>query len=177
MKFVDVLGNGELWSVIYPSDDIDILTKTFREWTDIDYLDSFFRQNFSDLVGYYKISNIDTAIFDTIEDAYGLRKTLLSVNEDSNLDLLFHHLENYRFSEVLFGREKAKGRKLRHDSWLRLYALKIDNGVYLITGGTIKLTHTMAERKHTIEELNKMEKVRNFLIGQGVTDLDGFNEL
>jgi len=56
---------------------------------------------------------------------------------------------------------------------LRLYALKLEKGVYLITGGEIKLTHTMQERSHTLKELERMEMVRNHLIDNGVTDWDG----
>jgi hypothetical protein len=45
--------------------------------------------------------------------------------------------------------------------------------VYLITGGAIKLTHTMQERSHTLKELERMEMVRNHLIDNGVIDWDG----
>lgn len=34
----------------------------------------------------------------------------------------------------------------------------------------------MQEREHTIEELRRLEMVRNMLIAEGITDLDGFNE-
>ena len=34
----------------------------------------------------------------------------------------------------------------------------------------------MQEREHTIEELRRLEMVRNMLIEEGITDLDGFNE-
>ncbi len=34
----------------------------------------------------------------------------------------------------------------------------------------------MQEREHTIEELRRLELVRNMLISEGITDLDGFNE-
>ena len=44
------------------------------------------------------------------------------------------------------------------------------------TGGAIKLTKTMQEREHTIEELRRLEMVRNMLIEEGIADLDGFNE-
>ena len=37
----------------------------------------------------------------------------------------------------------------------------------------IKLTATMAERSHTLAELAKLEQVRNYLIDNGVYDLDG----
>ena len=47
---------------------------------------------------------------------------------------------------------------------------------YLITGGAIKLTRTMEEREHTRKELIRMEQVRDFLLEQGVADLDGFKD-
>lgn len=54
----------------------------------------------------------------------------------------------------------------------------LHNGkLWSVTGGAIKLTHTMAERQHTLEELNKMEQVRNYLIDNGVFDSSGFKEL
>jgi hypothetical protein len=59
---------------------------------------------------------------------------------------------------------------------LRIYAIKIEPGVYLVTGGAIKLTATMVERSHTLAELAKMERVRNYLLDNGVFDLDGFND-
>lgn len=71
-------------------------------------------------------------------------------------------------------REKAKGKRTsRHNSWLRLYAIKLENGVYLVTGGAIKLTHLMVERNHTLNELIKMEEVRNYLMENGIFDQEG----
>ena len=64
----------------------------------------------------------------------------------------------------------------RHPSWLRIYAIRVELGVYLITGGAIKLTATMGERSHTLAELAKMERVRNYLLDNGVYDLDGLND-
>jgi hypothetical protein len=59
---------------------------------------------------------------------------------------------------------------------LRLYAIKLSVGIYIITGGAIKLTRTMQEREHTLQELEKMEKVRNFLIREHVFDEDSFTD-
>jgi hypothetical protein len=50
-------------------------------------------------------------------------------------------------------------------------------GYGIVTGGTIKLTRTMQEREHTLEELHKLEKVRNFLLSEGAYDIDGFYDL
>ena len=59
---------------------------------------------------------------------------------------------------------------------MRIYAIKLDNGIYLVTGGAIKLTHLMEERQHTLDELKRMEQVRNYLIDNGVLDVDGLYE-
>ena len=78
---------------------------------------------------------------------------------------------------MLLSREKAKGKiSSTHHSWLRIYAIKLDEGTYLVTGGAIKLTHLMAEREHTLNELRKMEMVRNYLLDNGVRDADGIKE-
>ena len=55
-------------------------------------------------------------------------------------------------------------------------AIKLSMGIYIITGGAIKLTRTMQEREHTLQELEKMEKVRNFLIREHVFDEDSFTD-
>jgi hypothetical protein len=79
---------------------------------------------------------------------------------------------------MILGKEKARIKeRAQHASWLRIYAIKLEPGCYIITGGAIKLTRTMQERSHTLLELNKMEKVRNFLLNGGAIDAAGFVEL
>ena len=103
---------------------------------------------------------------------------ILNAIDNEELDLLFRPLENLRSSDVVLGKEKAKGDRVSgHDSWLRLYAIRFQTNSYLITGGAIKLTRTMQEREHTLAELQKLEQVRNFLISEGAFDLDGFYDL
>ena len=46
----------------------------------------------------------------------------------------------------------------------------------LSTGGAIKLTPMMAEREHTLNELKRMELVRNYLMDNGIVDVDGIKE-
>ena len=54
--------------------------------------------------------------------------------------------------------------------------MKLSTGVYIVTGGAIKLTASMQEREHTLIELQKMEKVRSFILEQGIVDNEGFIE-
>lgn len=174
MKFEDVLHNGRLWAVVYEGDTQNVLNKTFAEWMDIEILRAFFDSNKKDLEQYFHITNIDQAIYDTIVDAASLSCVILDINPDANLDKVFRPLENYRIHEMLLSREKAKGkRQSGHSSWLRIYAIKLDNGVYLATGGAIKRTPLMADREHTLNERRRMEVVRNYLLDNGIIDADG----
>ena len=50
----------------------------------------------------------------------------------------------------------------------------LSEGIYIITGGAIKLTEKMQDRPHTMVELEKIEKVRRFLIAEGIVDNEGF---
>ena len=94
-----------------------------------------------------------------------------------NINDLSAPLENYRANEVILGREKTKGRITTHASWLRIYAIKLETGRYVITGGAIKLTATMQEREHTLKELQHLNQVRDFLKTQGISDYEGFKEI
>ena len=106
-----------------------------------------------------------------------LETMILDISPDASLDQLFRPLENSRFTEMSLSKEKAKGLwNSCHSSWLRIYALKLEPDSYLVTGGAIKLTRTMEEREHTLQELMNMEKVRNFLLGKDVFDLDSFKD-
>ena len=52
----------------------------------------------------------------------------------------------------------------------------LENGRYIITGGAIKLTATMQEREHTLTELTKLNKVRDYLMSLGIFDYNGFED-
>lgn len=135
----------------------------------------FFLANMSDLASYFKITDINQAIYDTIDDSQRMQCLILDISPDADLDQLFRPLENSRANEMLLGKEKAKIKNRPvHASWLRIYAIKLEPGCYIITGGAIKLTRTMQEREHTLAELNKMEAVRNSLLASGAIDAEGF---
>lgn len=176
MRFERVLENGRLWAVMYEEDDINVLEKVFSQWNDYECLRAFFTKYVDDLSSYFHITDIDRAVFDTVDDAHDLECLILDLDPEANLDEIFRPLENTRLSEVLLGREKAKGRRSTHASWLRLYAIRLESGRYIITGGAIKLTATMQEREHTIRELMNLNLVRDYLISLGIIDYDGFEQ-
>lgn len=178
MTFDKVIEDGRLWAVRYQGDNENALQKVMGQWNDAEWLADFFTQNFDDLVSYFKITKLDEAVYDTMEDSDELECLILDISPDANLDELFRPLENGRTSEMMLSKEKARLRnRPRHASWLRLYAIKLNPGIYVISGGAIKLTRTMQEREHTLIELEKLEKVRQYLVANRVVDDDSFNDL
>lgn len=171
MNFQKITDDGRLWAVQYAGQDQDELGRLFNEWNDPIFLFSFFKEHWNDTT-YFKISSIEAAIEKTFNESEVLERIVLDISPDADLDNIFKQLSNYTHESYL---EKAKGRT--NQSWLRLYAIKLNPGIYIITGGAIKLTATMEEREHTRQELVKIENVRNFLITNGIVDEDGFFSL
>ena len=175
MTFDKITDDGRLWAVRYDGESDNALYTLFEQWSDVMWLRKFFRENWDDLTAYFKVTDINQAIEDTIEDSDQLQCLMLDLQPDSDLESLFHPLENFRTSERVLGKEKAKlKRTVRHSSWLRIYAIKLSQGVYVITGGAIKLTLKMEERDHTKAELKKLEIVRRFLLNEDIIDDDSF---
>lgn len=159
----------------YDGAEDNILVTIFEQWNDIQWLREFFKTNIDDLMSYFKITDVNEAIYDTLDDSDRLECLILDISPDADLDKLFRPLENYRINECVLGKEKARIKnRPNHDSWLRIYAIKLEPGKYIVTGGAIKLTATMREREHTLRELFNMEKVRQFLIDNNVIDGDAF---
>lgn len=175
MTFDKILDNSTLWAVRYDGAEDNALQVLFAQWSDPEWLVDFFLANMADLASYFKITDINQAIYDTMDDSQRMQCLILDLSPEADLDRLFRPLENSRTSEMLLGKEKAKIKnRPTHASWLRIYAIKLEPGCYIVTGGAIKLTRTMQEREHTLEELRRMEVVRNFLIQSGAVDADGF---
>lgn len=118
-------------------------------------------------MAYYGVTE-EEAVIETLDLRHSLRGVLLE--KKTSLDNIFVNLHNRRGLELVLPKRKAKRR------WLRLYALKIDAGGYVLTGGCIKLTHLMEDKRHTSAELAKQDRCRRYLKENGVFDDDSFIE-
>ena len=175
MRFEALTKDECLWAVVYEGENQNAFDTVFDKWFDAKWLRDFFDNNIKDLNTFFKISDIDQAIFDTLADAEALQGVILDMKNPP--DAFFRPLEPSRISEMTLGKEKAKGLIRSHPSWLRLYAVRLQSNRYLITGGAIKLTATMQEREHTLEELRKLNKVRDNLLKEGIIDYEGFKSM
>ena len=177
MTFDKILEDGRLWAVRYDGKEDNCFDELFSQWYDMQWLREFFKENLSDLASYFHITDVYKAVMETIDEASRLECLMLDISPKSNLDSLFRHLENSRYSEMALGKEKAKGDGMyKRPSWLRIYAIKVEEGTYVVTGGAIKLTATMSERKHALAELAKLELVRNHFIDNGLFDKEGLED-
>lgn len=177
MTFDDITGDRKLWAVHFEDEEDNELYKVLDNWADVIWLRDFFKENIDDLNAYFNITDIKVAVNDTIEDSERLRYIIMDISPDTDLSRIFRPLNNNEASDAMLQKEKARlKRKYGHSSWLRLYAIKLIQGNYIITGGAIKLTATMQEREHTRQELAKIDKVRRFLLEENIIDDEGFIE-
>jgi len=170
-----------LLTINFEKNGIDEFTKLQDEWTDIEFLEDFFTTNQTDLVGEWKNYSIEDAVIKTRNDARIFFKFLLSLSKKSKKERikifknLFHPLSKGKIEDGFLPKKKAYGSNAK--TWLRIYALKIGEDSFLVTGGAIKLTRTMNEREHTMTELIKIDRCKQYLKDMGVLDEDGMIEL
>ena len=108
-------------------------------------------------------------INEIVEDIHQLDVFLNEINH--NKDHLSSYFENLSTYEPrILALQKGKRRK----SKLRLYAIKIDENVYLITGGAIKITQKMQDHPDTANELKKLNQVKDYLKQNHITYDDAF---
>ncbi|HEY6907602.1 MAG TPA: hypothetical protein VI230_09030 [Ignavibacteriaceae bacterium] len=169
-----------LYAIKYENEDSDEFSRLFDLWQDIQYLEDFFETNKDDLVkSFYSYISIEKAVLQTRDDAKELQKIILGVKNDGNkklfLDDYFKPLDNITYKPDELQKSKAYG--ILEKSWIRLYAIKLDENYYLITGGSIKLTKKMSVRIHTQKELEKLNRCHAFLKENGIIDVDGIKEI
>ena len=69
MKFDLITENERLWAVRYEDCLDNVLDSILGQWNDVAWLRSFFKQSIEDLASYFKITDVNQAIYDTIEDS------------------------------------------------------------------------------------------------------------
>lgn len=179
MKIVAIIADPEptLYTVQYHGNDKDEFDIAFDDWNDPEWLRLFFEENETDLDAYNKFHGtnytIDEAVLKTLDDAEKLEDLLYDIacSGSEYLQDMFEQLHEKEDDYYVLQKSKAKR------SWLRLYAIRIDEHLYVFTGGAIKLTRTMNEREHTKLELDKLFQVKEFLKRKGLVNKEAFEKL
>ncbi len=168
-----------LYSVQYSDEDINEFRKLFTIWTDAEYLESFFESHKIDLQsGFYNDISVEEAVIRTRNEALRLEKQLIrfaqtgKIDRYSTLSSLFKPLYDGVTRIEEYEKNKVYGDNNR--SWLRIYAIRIDSNLFVISGGAIKLTPNMNEREHLKIELEKLEITKRYLQDEENSDLPYF---
>lgn len=168
MKIVRIFeGHNNLFSFKYDNEVDDEFERLFDLWKDTEYLYNFFeyyQEYLND--SFWTTKSINDIAIETRKLAFRFKRNLVAYQNQNYLDEIFEPLSQTSFVEGSLRKSKAK------QSWLRIYALKVNKSDFIITGGAIKLTQKMDEHEITKHEKEKIEKCRNYLIENGITDIE-----
>ncbi|HVU95277.1 MAG TPA: hypothetical protein VHE34_08640 [Puia sp.] len=154
-----------LWSIWLDGRTQSEFERFFSCVSRMQWLYEFFEQNEADLAsGFFGEISIDTAILWTLAEAKDFENAIFthaqrgSAGNPINLQHLFKPLNNFEYTIAAHQKSKARIDK----GWLRLYAIRLAENCYLVTGGAIKLTRDM-KRAHLQNELKKLELAKRYL--------------
>lgn len=175
LNLIFAVTNNRLLAIQNKNEKQDEFSKAFNQWHDIAYLENFFENNNADLQrGFFGQLTIKEAVFKTVDESNKFEKYIRKkiaeskkTNEPILNDLIFKPLNKHGESINL---QKSKAYGTKNKSWLRLYAIRISINVFVVCGSAIKLTKSMNEKKHLMDELKKMEIAVNYLKEVGLCD-------
>ena len=163
----------KLASFIYVEDkNIDIFHLLLKKWNDTEYLFDFYTKN-EKIIKYNPLTRYGYTFIDFSEDIMlaleQLEQFIERLQKNSiKLDNCFKSLDKNEENTKILPLKK------RQWKWLRVYAIKIDDNLYAITGGSIKITQTMQEHKDTRNELAQLNYARNWLKDKEIKTSESF---
>lgn len=180
---IHTIVKNSLYAIVYDNTVGDVLTQIFDNWNDVEYLDGFFEEHESDLTdGFYGNITIENAIEISIDEAEELEEVLLEIAEkgktdqSENLQTIFKPLHNNEAQKYPIPSHQKSKVKPNNKSWLRIYAIRIEPNIFIVTGGAIKLTKTMNEREHLLQELGNLQTAKEYLIENQIIDSDSITD-
>jgi len=165
LGIIQILGK-KLYSIKYDDGYESEFDRLMELWNDAEYVYEYFEANQQALLTEYWAKNNWRMVRDSIPDqAYNFEDLILQIaeSEDPNvtLDEFFEPLDNFDPNIEVY--QLSKGRNREKPKCLRIYAIKVGSGKYVITGGAIKLTRYMNEHSDTQNELSKLRMVQEYL--------------
>lgn len=153
-----------LYSVKFTSESLNEFRRLFNCWNDPEFLSEFFTENEQVLFDNWEGMTVEKAILRTRSQANNFMKKIVAIAESGmsggeNLSSLFTPLYNESPNPKFSMQKKAYG---GNNTWLRIYAIKLSDNFYVITGGGIKLKDTMSE-SGLDNEIIKIETAQRYI--------------
>jgi hypothetical protein len=179
MKIVHIFGpvhdpDEGLWALEEEGEAANEFAKIFEIWQDTEHMYACCVHHLEDLQAAFGYDiTAEAAAAELMDEADELMELLVNLGEKNqpgtNLQHLFNPLDNSQpnITELQLSKASAKTR-IRKNPKLRIYAVRIAENTYVVTGGAIKLTDKMNERPHTEKQLRKLISVKDWLKGEGI---------
>lgn len=165
MKIVDIFAH-TLFTFHYQGEVDNEYDRLMDNWTDVSFLRSYAKKN--------KVENINQFVKDRLKDAEQIQDLLEEITSNKEpLEYYFRTLFDNESGAKILSLQKGKIEK----NGIRLYAIKIDENCFVITGGAIKMSQTMQDHPDSNEELKKIHRAKSFLQENTIVDKDSFYEL
>ena len=181
MKIIHIFGSEEgpedgegLWAVEYEGEPVNELERLLTIWRDPEYMLDFCIANFADIqkkFGYAIEPEIAAELL--MEEAVELMGFLIRLAKKQSFGGILQHafkpLNNFEANMTVLQLSKASSKtRDRRDPKLRIYAVRVGENTYVVTGGAIKLTNRMEDRPHTDKQLRRLKTVRDWLNREGI---------
>ena len=190
MKIIYIFGpeggyeDGEgLWSVEYKGENLNAFEGVLRDWQDNKYVYAFCVEQLADIQKKFghaiDPANAANQLMDEADELLGLLVRLAERHTFSAvLQHAFKPLNNFEPNVAVLQLSKASAKtSKRRDPKLRIYAIRIGENSYIVTGGAIKLTDKMQDRPHTQKQLARLKMVRDWLWNEGIFDPEDLKDL
>lgn len=165
MKIVPIFAD-KLFAFHYENEVDNEYDRLMELWTDVKCLKEFAISN--------NIANQILFIKSILNDAEQIQDLLEEiVSHEDHFEYYFRPLHDTEIGFRILSLQKGKIKK----NQLRLYAIRIDENCFVITGGAIKMSQKMQDHPETNNELEKLNSARSFLKDNEVLDSDSFYEL
>jgi len=163
----------DIWAVRFDGNDEDVFTMRFNEWYNTEFLVDFFEKNKNLLANeFWNGLSIDQAIEMVEQEASDFDQELCNVDISKSgkrsLKQIFKPLHDNKFVYTWKNEQHRKGKpdySKFPTPFLRIYAIELEDGTLVVTGGAIKLTDVMDEHEKKV-----LSQVQEYLKQEGIVD-------
>lgn len=143
---------------------LDVFHQCFEKWQDVEYVYNFLKSR-PQALAYYGVDQ-RTAVRLILNESAEFFDDILNIAEEENatsLDkIIFQPLHNGDDFELPMIETKAYGTAAGR-SFLRLYAIRLSDGAYIVVGGLIKTTDALQDCEEGKAMLKKLKEVAGIL--------------
>lgn len=169
---IETLIEGSLYAIRWDGDQTNCFDLMAETYNDLEFLHDYFHTNIDKLKYFWKqTTNPDEAAIRTKQEANILLQKILEASDAGSisLDSLFAPLHSHgAYYHPRYNTDvKAKGYE-DNAPWVRVYAVKCEDNIYVITGFGLKLVSKMEEDADLQNELNKLDRATSYLKSIGL---------